>query len=99
MLGGMSPRKPVAAQCAGGCGRLCTAIAVSKTVCTVLDMAFRKDESCIHTGYTERNMSIPRCLTPACCAARPPQREASRPSASRPAGTTVFLQGPFKLRM
>ena len=56
---------------------------VENSLHQVPDMAFQKDESCIHTGYTERNMSIPRCLVPACCAARPLQREASRPSASR----------------
>ena len=51
----------------------------------VLDMAFWEDERRMRTGYTTHHMTIPRCLAPACRAARP-LREASWPSASRPAG-------------
>ena len=59
----------------------------------VLDMVFWEDESRIRTGYTAHNMTIPRCLAPACCATRP-LREASWPSASRLAGwDDGFLPG------
>lgn len=53
-----------------------------------LDMAFHEDESRIRTGHADHNLSIRRRRAPACCAARPWSRGPSRPSASRPVGTT-----------